>query len=277
MELPDNGFAPHGTRVLRALILGAPGSGKTTFAVPLVHALAPKRDRVLCVGPVPTLSIKLGVPQHDLSTTDRDRQEEFFRKVLKTAQDSYPEGERLMVIDEADLYFSSAGRTYGSKGLQEIVNIGRNFFLSQVYIARGTSDIAKNCVAAANVVFIGQTTEPNLLDYARRFMPAIPTEALRDFPPHRFIVYAPNRVPHVLGVAWEENGQIACADWSPTSETDEPSPTSTEGGEADSPDDTASIPDAAEPSPTGTGPASAENTEPKGSAKPTDSERPRTG
>jgi hypothetical protein len=252
------------------LILGSPNAGKTTIADPLIRFIAPHKDRVVCVGPVPKLSVLLGVAQHNVSTVDKDAQEAFFRRQLEEAQRLYPDGERVLAIDEADMYFSSSGRTYGSKALQEIVNIGRNFYVSQVFIARGTSDIAKNCVAAANLVLIGNTTEPNLHDYAKRFMPAVPTDALRDFPPHKFIAYAPNQVPHVLGVWYVEGGEIVCQDWIPPEEeeangdedSEEEAPAPTEDiDEAPSPGESASTPDAERPSPTGSASPIAKSTE----------------
>jgi hypothetical protein len=230
MEFPDNGYCPNGVKLTRCLILGSTRAGKTTLAAPLARFLCPDREKIIVVGPVAKLSSTLGVRGHPVSTTDRGEQEEFFRKVLEDAKRRPLEDRgRLMVTDEADLYFSSAGRTYGSKALQEIVNIGQNqdYWISCIFIARGSSDIALNCRAAANIILIGNTTEPNLLEYQQKWLPGINVN-LQDWPRYKFIAYDPNSVPHVLGVVWVEDGEIVCKDWTPPTEeeedTDDPEP-----------------------------------------------------
>lgn len=253
-----------GVRVGRALILGPAGSGKTTLGVAFVKALNPPKEALIVVGPVPTIATKLGVQWYNVSTTDREVQERFFRNVLERCTTPYAEGgtDCMLVIDEADLFFSSAGRTYGCDALREIVNTARNYGLSQILIARGTSDLAKNTIANSSVVFIARTVEPNLLDYARRWMKDIPDveRVLANLPPHVFLVYAPNQTPKLQGFAKVENGQIVCRE--PESSKVSPSTNTTPTEEPTSPGESVNTEDAPSFSPTDIGPDSAGSTTP---------------
>jgi len=272
MEL-DFPLSPDGVRIGRALVLGPSGCGKTTLAVAFVRELGTPKERIVAVGPIPVHASRLGVPWHNLSTTDRDAQETFFRNLLNAAKKPYSEGghDVQLVLDEADLYFSQAGRTYGSPALQEIVNTGRNNGISQVLIARGTSDLAKNAISNSNVVFMARTNEPNLLDYAERFMGDTRPERQRmryviaNLPTHVFLVYAPTATPKFQGFAKVVNGVIECK---PVREPEEPpEPESMpieESGAATSPEGIVSTPDATRSSPTDTGAGTAATITPNG-------------
>ena len=277
MELPDNGFAPHGTRIARILIVGAPSAGKTTIAVPLAVLMCPDRERIRCVDPSepPKLSTLLGVYADHPSTTDRNAQEQYFRKLLTDCQKAYPNGECLMVMDESDMFFTQGGRGYGCQALKEIAHIGRGCFLAQIYISRSPLDLSRSQRGLFNVVFIGRNTEPRAAEWWEDYT-GIPNfgRALQDIPEHTFIVYATDRVPHILGTAWVENGQIQTADWEPpTPEETEPSETSDESEEADGSDTAES---AERPYPTDDGADTASTTSSRADETTTDSTPPST-
>jgi hypothetical protein len=257
------------------MILAPAGWGKTTLGVALVRALHPPKESVIVVGPVPTLAKELGVKWYNVSTTDREEQERFFRRVLDDVRIPYDEGGRdyCLVIDEADLYFSTAGRTYGCDALREIVNTARNYGLCQILIARGTSDLAKNAIANSSAVFMGRVIEPNLQDYARRWMKDIPDveRVLGNLPPHVFVVYAPNQTPKLQGLAKVVNGVIECRELTLSPPQ---SPSITPNEERISPAESAGTEVADDVSPIDTGPDIAESItasmKPKDTASPSD-------
>jgi hypothetical protein len=225
IELPDNGIAPHHTKIARILIVGAPSAGKTTLAVPLVAFLCPDRERIVCIDhSIPAkLSLILGLPADRPNPNDQGEMEAYFRKLLDKAQKEYPNGEVCMVMDEADLYFSQGARTYGCPALREIAHTGRGCFISQVYISRSPLDLTRSQRGLFNVIFIGKNTEPRAAEWWEDYTGIEGfSEVLRDLPEHRFIVYATDRVPHVLGVAWVENGAICTKRWDPTPGDTEP-------------------------------------------------------
>lgn len=260
MEFPDNGTAPHGTKVSRVLIVGAPSAGKTTLAVPLAAFMAPDRSRIRCIDhSIPAkLSILLGLSADRPSPTNQVEMEAYFRKLLDKAQKEYPDGECLMVMDEADLYFGQGARTYGCPALREIAHTGRGCFISQIYISRSPLDLNRSQRGLFNVLFIGRNTEVRAAEWWEDFtgIEGFAT-VLRDMGEHKFIVYATDKVPHILGTAWVENGRICTREWEPIPEGDEESPTSEPSEEADSTESAESAENGSQPP---SGPASATST-----------------
>jgi hypothetical protein len=216
----------------------------------------------VCVGPVPNLSIALGVPYHDLNTVSADAQEKFFRKQYEEARQQYPDGERTLAVDEADMYFSQGARAYGCPALKEISNLGRNFYISQVYVARSPLDLSRNSRGLFNLLLIGRNTENRAAEWWEEFtgIEGFGT-VLRDMPKYQFIAYDTNATPHILGVWSVENGEIVCRDWTPPEEETDPdgeteaeegAPLDTGSTDAPpSPAVSASTPGAERPSPTG--------------------------
>jgi hypothetical protein len=259
LEFPDNGAGPHGTKIARVLIVGAPSAGKTTLAVPLTAFMAPDRSRIRCIDhSIPAkLSIQLGLTADRPDPNNKTEVETYFRKLLDKAQKEYPEGECLMVMDEADLYFGQGARTYGCPALREIAHTGRGCFISQIYISRSPLDLNRSQRGLFNVLFIGRNTEVRAAEWWEDFtgIEGFAT-VLRDMGEHRFIVYATDRVPHVLGTAWVENGQICTRDWDPIPAGEEESPTSEPSEEASGTEPAESA-ESGSPPPDGPGIASA--------------------
>ncbi len=251
-----------------ALILGPGDGGKTTMAAALARAWVPagQEERLIVVGPVQKLAEMLGVPNHPVDTKDKRAQDVFFHQVNEL------EGAYLIAVDEADLYYSMGGRTYGSKEFQELINIGRNFGKSLILCARGTSDLAKNTINQARVVMMCRTLEPNLLDYAERYMAEIPDvrNLISNLEPHEFIVWCPKMNPRWQGGAKVVNGQIYLIPPEAFLTTPTASERSTDSEEPGSPDDTAPSPDAERSSPTASGPISATTISPTGSGNESD-------
>ncbi|MCI4357392.1 MAG: ATP-binding protein [Thermoplasmata archaeon] len=271
MEL-DFPPSPEGVRVGRALFLGPSGSGKTTLAIAFIRSLGwPKRHIRVVAPPTKTkLAEGLGVPNVGLDINDREAQEAYFSRLFEEGTKPYNEGgmDIGLALDDADFYFSAAGRTYGSNGLASIVKLGREAGFSQVFVGQGSSSISKDVISNSTAVFIARTVEPNLLDYARKYMRDIPDveRIIANLPPHVFMVYAPNMSPKLRGFAKYNptTGQIECRE--PTTEEEEQpeeeSPPTEPDEEATSPDESASSPDAPEPSPTDTAPDTVTNTSP---------------
>ncbi len=198
---------PTGVRPVRILILGPPGSGKTELAGVLLQPpnFAPK-ERLIAVGPVPTLANKLGVPWNNISTTDTDEQQRFFEKLHKTDEHLF------LAIDEFDGYCTRWG--YKCQALYEIVNFDRNFGKGTCCIARGSSDVSTNMIASSDMILWFRTTEANLLKYIRNAMrrfPGGPAEAektVATLPKYVALVYMPtseNQYPGFLKVV---NGSL---------------------------------------------------------------------
>ena len=270
MEFPSNGTAPHGTEIARVLIVGAPSAGKTTLAVPLAFFMCPDRKRIVPVDHAkpPKLSHLLGLQPQSPSTTDRNAQEDYFRKLLKSCQDAYPDGEKLMVMDESDMYFTNGGKSYGCQALKEIAHEGRGCFLAQIYISRSPLDLSRSQRGLFNLVLIGRNTEPRAAEWWDEYTGIEGfSNFLRDMPEegHWFVAYATDKVPHVLGLWRANGGEIECRDWTPPSPPiEDENPENSTGGdeEATSPVGSASTPDASSSSPTGDGPGTVENTTP---------------
>jgi len=282
MEL-DAPVSPEGVRILRALFLGPSGSGKTTIAghfirdflqwpVANIRSVAPPTK--------PTLSNAIHAKHIGLSVTDRDAQDATFGRIWREASLPYDQGgsDIGLALDDADFYFSQSGRTYGSAPLSEIVKLGREAGLSQVFVAQGSSAISKDLISNSNVVFMGRTVEPNLLDYARRYMRDVPEaeHVISNLDKYVFLIYAPQQTPKLQGLAKVVNGRIEVKPWQPLEEETDTttSPTTEESEEATTPDDIASTPDAPSSSPTDTGADSAENTSANGNANATGSPKP---
>lgn len=255
--------SPQGVRVGRALLFGPSGCGKTTLAVAFIHLLQWPKGNIRCVAPPskPTLSRGLGVDHLGVSVTDREAQERVFGKIFATVTSDYDKGgmDIGLAVDDADFYMSSVGRNYGSNALSQLVKLGREAGLSQVFCAQGSAAVTKDLVSNSNLVFMARTNEPNLLDYARSYMRDVPEveHVISNLPDHVFLVYAPTATPKVQGLAWV-NPSTGRIEWKDL----EGLPPTEEEEEAPSPDDDASSEDATESSPIATGPPTVGSTTP---------------
>jgi hypothetical protein len=280
----DAPLSPEGVHILRALFLGPSGSGKTTIAGHFIRdELRWPTDNIRSVAPPtkPTLSNIIHAKHIPLGVADREAQDATFGRIWREASLPYDQGgsDIGFALDDADFYFSQSGRTYGSDPLGEIVKLGREAGLSQVFVAQGSASISKDLISNSNVVFMGRTVEPNLLDYARRYMRDVPEaeHVISSLPKYVFLIYAPQQTPKLQGLAKVVDGRIEVKAWAP----EEPeSPTTDETEEATMPEEPASTPDAERSSPTDTGPGSAESISPNGSdsesasPKPVDATKP---
>jgi hypothetical protein len=259
VQFPFSAPSRDGIRIGRALFLGPSGSGKTRIAAAFIRTLGWPKPYIRCVAP-PTktkLANSLGVPHIGLSITDREGQERTFSKIFAEVTKPYEQGGHDIgfALDDADFYFSQAGRTYGSSALSELVKLGREAGLSQVIVAQGSASISKDLISNSNCVLYARTSEPNLTDYAQRYMQDLDEadRVIRNLPEHVFMAYFPNAENKFPGLCWlnPNTEQIECRDLSPPEE----SPTSTDEEEAPTPDDTADSADGE--SPTANGPTDA--------------------
>ncbi len=277
LELPES---PEGVRIGRFLFLGPSGSGKTTLAGHFIRdILRWPLANIRSVAPPtkPTLSNLIRAPHIELSVTDREAQDATFGRIWREASTPYDQGgaDIGFALDDSDFYFSQAGRTYGSAPLSEIVKLGREAGLSQVFVAQGSSAISKDLISNSNVVFMGRTVEPNLLDYARRYMRDVPEaeHVISNLQQYVFLIYAPQQTPKLQGLAKVVNGHIEVRPWQAEeelpSEDQTPSEPIEPSEEATSPDESASIPAAEKPSPTAAAPVSVPGTTPSGDSSST--------
>ena len=276
MEL-DIPSSPQGVRIGRFLFLGPSGSGKTTLAGHFIRdILRWPVANIRSVAPPtkPTLSKLIHAEHIALSITDTEAQEAAFGRIWREASAPYDQGgtDVGFVLDDSDFYFSQSGRTYGTDSLAAIVKLGREAGLSQVFVAQGSAGTVKDLLNNSSLLFIGCTAEPNLTDYARRYMRDVPDAdyTISHLPPYVFLIYAPMDPVKLKGLAKVVNGHIEVKPWD-ESENPLPSeeePTTSEptepSEEATSPEDAASTPAAEPSSQTATAPASAGSTTPSG-------------
>jgi hypothetical protein len=275
-----------GVRLGRYLFLGPSDAGKTTIAGHFVRDIL--QWPTACIRSVapptkPNLSRTVRSPHIPVSTEDRDAQEAAFGRIWREGSSAYDEGgsDIGFILDDADFYFSQSGRTYGADSLAKIVKLGREAGISQVFVAQGSSTTVKDLLNNASLLFIGCTAEPNLTDYARRYMRDVPDAdyTISHLDKYVFLIYAPTETVKLKGLAKVVNGRIEVKPWLTEAEapSDEESPTTDESTEATSPDDAASTPDAARSSPTDTSPDSAGSTSSNGESTATTSGKPEPG
>ena len=264
--------SPDNVLIARIVIIATGEHGKTWFAAALAPMLGPK-ENMYVVGPVRAIADRIGgVKWYNVPTGDRDAQERFFHFIIEQAKIPYEEGghDPILIVDEADSYYSAGGRTYGSKSLQEIVNVGRNWGICQLYISRATSDLAATTLGNANLLFFGRVNSPAGLDWIRRYMKELPDaeRIITNLPPHTFLVWEPNGSPKLKGLAWlnPNTGQIETRDLTqppPETEEEESKPDESERTSPSS-ESSAKPPDATSSSPTGASVPSAPSTTPPG-------------
>lgn len=253
--LADDGS---GVRVGRALILGPPGSGKTELAIVLCKDWVPeevRRDRLIVVGPIEKLATRVGVPNHPVDWASKQKQDEFFKAV------SQREGAAIVAIDEADMYYTATGRSYGSNQLRAYINLERNHGKGWILVARGDSDVAANTRGNVTIVFMFNTSERNLLRHAQEWFIDVPdaVDYITNLAPHEFMVWCPNLNPHWQGTGKVVNGEIFIVP-PPTA----PSRDTGTDEEATTPDAPASTPVVASSSKIGSAPPSAPSITPSG-------------
>lgn len=244
-------------------MLAPSGWGKSYLAAKLAPLLAPS-DRQICVGPVPYTAQLLGRPWHNLPTPDKgpkakEETNQFFRN-LNASNEHF-----LVILDETDLYMSS--QAYSIPELREYVNVGRNFGHGIICIARGSSEVSKNLLGTADLTVWGRVSEPNAIDWAKRYMRhAIPDveTVLSELKPHRFLVFAPQSDPQYQGFLTVIGGRIVT--WEPTATSE-----SNVESEDRSAGDTASVDGAEERSRTDEPPTSAPSTTSKSDESTSDS------
>lgn len=281
MEL-DAPLSPEGVRIGRFLFLGPSDSGKTTFAGHFIREeLRWPVANIRSVAPPtkPVLSNLVRAKHIPLDINDREAQEACFARIWREGSTPYDQGgsDIGLVVDDADFYFSSAGRTYGSDSLAAIVKLGREAGISQVYCTQGSSTTVKDLLNNASLVGIGCTTEPNIVDYARRYMQDVPEAVyvIGHLQKYVFLLYTPTQSKKLQGLARVVNGHIEVKPWPEgTQPEEEESPPTEPSEEASTPDASVSTPDVERPSPTGTSPGSAESTTPNGKRPETPSTKP---
>ncbi len=168
------------------LILGKRGSGKTTLAKFLYHKLNFPRTLILdCVG------IWRGLGKnYILVNPQADDIDPILKKVME-------KGNYFIFIDEADRY------PY-SPMLSEMVNLGRNWGIGYLAIARRTANIHKDFMANANWTFIFQTTQERDIQHIINSYDVNP-EQLIELDKYEFLVINDNTV---LGKGKIENDKF---------------------------------------------------------------------
>jgi hypothetical protein len=274
--LLDASPSPQGVMIGRFLFFGPSGSGKTTLAGHFIRdVLRWPIANIRSVAPPtkPTLSHLIHAKHIPVSITDRDQQEAAFGRIWLEGHTPYDEGgsDIGLALDDADFYMSSQGRAYGSDALAAIVKLGREAGIGQVVVSQGSSTTVKDLISNSSGVAIAATDEPNLLDYARRYMQDVPDAeyTIAHLEKHVFLWYVPSARPKLQGCMKVVNGKIEVKPWTQEDVMDEedenPSASSEPEPEATSAADIVRSPDAERPSPTADPPPTVTSTGPKGS------------
>ena len=220
-----------GLRVGRITIFGPVGSGKTEIGCALAKMMTPPSfEEKYILSPVATAANRLpDFKWFKIDPTDKKKVEAFMA--------SMNEKRAFLLIDEADAYFGGSGRTYGTPSMFGAVNWGRNFCLSMVVIAHGTSVAPKNLIENSQGVLFFRTTTPGLLEYAESYMPEVPdaTYTLRNLPDHVALVYAPLGKEKFVGFAKLDLATGEIQIWRPNIEDLEENESTTEEGSSESP------------------------------------------
>lgn len=206
----DFPYTQEGIPQIQILFLGPQKSGKSYACSYFVPLLQVPQDRIIVIGPESAkfLSEQLHAPWIKVSTTDKNEQEDVFRKIYNEPK------HQLLVIDEFDQIMSPGGRSYGAKSINDIVNTGRSLGKSYIGIGHGSAYVAKNSIQNADIIFFSRTSEPNLLDYARRMMRNHidnPEYLISHLPKYKFLVWGPSEQESFMGFAWVKDGQFNTA------------------------------------------------------------------
>lgn len=264
VEFPLPTDAKSGIRVGRVMVFGSVNAGKTELMARLAVQMVRSVDQIYVVSTVAKLAKLINSMSPDPNVKCHYFDTPPLNTDIKESLFSSFKGRRILVVsDEFDSY-SKGSRSVGSPALYEINMSGRNFGTSLLLGAHGTSEVAKSLIAQSQVVLFSRTTEPNLLDYARKYMKAeIPDieMRLRKLPNHVFLVWCPPSTPKFQGYLWVnlQTNEIETASADLTS-TPDPSETSDAATAPTTPDGTADTPSAASPSTTDADPASAPTT-----------------
>ncbi len=263
------------------------GNGKTTLLAALAPALA-NADQERIVSPIGALAEKLPHIQWiPVSASNRDAVEKLFRDWQRIQQCERCRGQhkrQLMVLaDEFDELCTQQG--YVAPAVYDWVNYSRNQGGGIALCARGTADVTKNVLQNADLVLVGNVTEPNAVRYLKDWMhdPVAPEldygEVVKSLPPYVFVAWEPQKPRKFQCYVTVDLETMTVREWTPDEltnpTTDE---TSTESSPSPSDEATATgastASDAARPSATSTGAATATPATRTPDARPTD--RPRT-
>ena len=227
----DNEVAD-GVRLVTAVIFAPKGGGKSMLASALAPVLAPEEKWIL-VDPVGKLAQYLDHPYYKMNGRDPKRCEKFFRDIIMRAEQGQS---ALVIVDEFDMFCSS--RDYCSDSLYELVNLGRNNGIGVLTVARGTSDLPKNYLRNASILFIGQCVEPNQLEYFSDMLADAQGKIdyvarIRALPKYVFMVWVPESGKGFQGYVTVEEGVIR--DWHPKNLKSGEAETTPSGGPESSP------------------------------------------
>lgn len=220
------------------VIVGPRGRGKSKLAVPLARSMVSDARQIVCAGfGTPQVANELGRPWHQLDATtpkNAAAAAEFFRTIYKS------DNQFVLVLDDSDAAWSEPARF---KALWEFIRNNRALGQGAIIICHSPGDVSKTILKNAQVVWFACQSEPNSIDYIRRYMkPDFPNaEArVRSLPAYTFLAWAPELpgTRKYVGEGWvDESGNIQIAErWnspSPSpSPTDTPSPPPDPGASA---------------------------------------------
>ena len=159
------------------VIAGQTGTGKTTLAKAILKQIRGKR-KVMIVDVNGEYSGIEGV--EDIIPQDP-------KEIFVTLAKAYDEGNYILVMDEADMYFPQSPAPLS--GIQyKIVHLGRHRNLMRFFITRRIADLHKDVVSQAQKIFSFYQFLPNDIDYLRKFVgdDAYLTRELRG---HEFVLF----------------------------------------------------------------------------------------
>ncbi len=257
---------PDGVCPVVVIILGRRGVGKTTLLAALAPILAPAENEVI-VSPLPTLKGKLpNIPWHQISAMRKEEIEKLFRAWKD-------EGRHLVILaDEGDELTGAGPAGYAggfvTPSVYDWINYQREFGGGIALSTRRHTNVARDTTANANLVFIGNTSDPSALQFYKDWLTDPSDDVdyvriIRLLPDHVFVTWQPNATPKFQGYVTVEAGQIR--PWEPKellSKSPDAAPTSDEpnGNPSEAPSPGSTVAAVAEPSPTGPAPTGVPST-----------------
>lgn len=215
------------------LLIGPRGWGKTTFMAALLDGVP--RDRIRIISPVSALGAATGLPYIHLRGDDKKSCQLTFGQLLND-HTRYVEA-----LDEFDEYcpggVTGHSGGYCCRELYDTVNYGRNdpWHIGLIASSRGTADITTNSIRGANYIWIFQATEPNQVEYVRKWIKQgdIDFETIvRNLPKYVALGWEPGNPDGAFTGFWKViGGRIQEVtpdmpewepDWQPTSSPTEP-------------------------------------------------------
>lgn len=171
------------------VILGCPGSGKTTLGVEFLNKIT--EHKRIVIDHLGDFKLKLGEKPY-LKIPPAGDCTDWFEKICKNV---YNEGNKVLIVDECDLYAPNFGtplfKVEGDKWFGEIVHRGTGIHhrnLGVIAITRRPASLHKDILNFASHLFIFQLDGERDIDAVRHYL-GEKAEDVMKLTNHKFIWY----------------------------------------------------------------------------------------